>query len=114
MTGLARLTLPFPQIAAGLGALSLVLAALVALQGQRMHSAKIERDEARAELATLRQAWEARNKADAQAKERDDEFGKTKAAVGTPGDPAIYLCRLRAVQTGNDPAAACGAPDLPR
>jgi hypothetical protein len=47
MTGLARLGLPFPQIAMGLGATSALLAGLLWVQGQRMHAAKVERDQLR-------------------------------------------------------------------
>lgn len=42
MTGIAGLALPFPQLSAGLGITTLLFAGAAWIQGQRMHSAKVE------------------------------------------------------------------------
>jgi hypothetical protein len=75
------------------------------IQGLRLHSAKLERDAAQAQVKVLKRAIAARDAADQQKDKRDADFKASQDAVGRPDSPALYLCRLRAIQRGDDPAA---------
>jgi len=129
MTGLARLTLPFPQIAAGLGITSVVLAGLLWVQGQRMHSAKVERDMLRdqakqwaIDLATQRKSIDTL-KAVIQAKndETEKRFQAFEAARVKDGKDleaankraAAVQSRVKTLLAIADRAPAAGSPTVP-
>ena len=90
-----------------------LVAALIWGLWSRLDHATKERDAALAAVAAYQRDARARAAADTKAKERNDDFQTSRDTVGGGDDPARYLCRLRAVQTGTDPAA-CDAPDVQR
>lgn len=119
MTGLARLSLPFPQIAAGFGGLSIVLAGLVWLQGERMHRWKVDaqtKGRTLNEIATKTKAtdrlWRTVEKqlaanASKIEKEKNDEI----SSIAAVRDGLLEQLRTRpgrGTATGAAPTAANG------
>lgn len=99
MTGLVRLALPFPQIAGGLGVVSLLLAGLLWVQGQRMHAAKAERDQLRREARQWQDALAAQKTSIVDLNQALDDANRQVRALGASYDRA-------AAQSAGDVAAA--------
>lgn len=103
MTGLAKLALPFPQIALVSSAGLVVMTGLFFIQGQRMHSAKVERDAARSTIESIHQQtiatarrWEAKaNNMAAQAKALQKDTTNEIAAINASRDAALDELRGR-------------------
>lgn len=108
MTIIARFA---PWLIGGLGVVSLLMGGAIWLLMGRLETRTSERDAAIRLAASYQATLKAREGADTKAREREDVFDQGTAALGTSGDPVVYLCRLHARQTGTDPAA-CDAPLL--
>lgn len=118
MTGLARLTLPFPQIAAGACALSLLTGAFAGIQTYRMHSAHVALTTCRSEreqiIAASKIATDLQRRANAakerqyqeHAHEADQRHDAELADVRSATDRYIADHRVRSPSGGSTATAA--------